>query len=96
MCLSQRRSIASLLTCGIVRKAYKRRALATHPDRLPQNVTDAEKAQANEQFRLVSLLQFPEYASANCGAQVNNAYEVLNDSGNRKVRAYSDGNREAF
>ena len=52
-----------------VRKAYRRRALQTHPDRLPPNVTAADKEAAEEQFRLV-----------------NNAYEVLNNADNRKVR----------
>ncbi|KAJ3519439.1 hypothetical protein NM688_g9301 [Phlebia brevispora] len=37
-----------------IRKAYKRRALATHPDRLPPTASQAEKEQANEQFRLVN------------------------------------------
>ncbi|KAK7686420.1 hypothetical protein QCA50_010644 [Cerrena zonata] len=37
-----------------VRKAYKKRALQTHPDRLPQGYTAEQKAQAEEQFRLVN------------------------------------------
>ncbi|KAI0629253.1 hypothetical protein C8Q77DRAFT_1142941 [Trametes polyzona] len=37
-----------------VRKAYRRRALQTHPDRLPQNVSAADKKAAEEQFRLVN------------------------------------------
>ncbi|RPD76576.1 DnaJ-domain-containing protein [Lentinus tigrinus ALCF2SS1-7] len=37
-----------------VRKAYRRRALQTHPDRLPQNVSAADKEAAEEQFRLVN------------------------------------------
>ena len=40
--------------CAAVRKAYRRKALETHPDRLPQNVTTAEKSAAEEQFRLVN------------------------------------------
>ena len=52
-----------------MRKAYRRRALQTHPDRLPQNVSPEDKKAAEEQFRLV-----------------NNAYEVLNNPENRKVR----------
>ncbi|KAI0693179.1 hypothetical protein C8T65DRAFT_760758 [Cerioporus squamosus] len=51
-----------------VRKAYRKRALQTHPDRLPQNVNAADKKAAEEQFRLV-----------------NNAYEVLNSTENRKL-----------
>ncbi|RDX54286.1 DnaJ-domain-containing protein [Lentinus brumalis] len=51
-----------------VRKAYRKRALQTHPDRLPQNVSSADKKAAEEQFRLV-----------------NNAYEVLNNTENRKL-----------
>ncbi|TBU49180.1 hypothetical protein BD309DRAFT_852171, partial [Dichomitus squalens] len=37
-----------------VRKAYRKRALQTHPDRLPQNVSPADKKAAEEQFRLVN------------------------------------------
>ncbi|KAI0367033.1 DnaJ-domain-containing protein [Pilatotrama ljubarskyi] len=37
-----------------VRKAYRRRALQTHPDRLPQDVSPADKKAAEEQFRLVN------------------------------------------
>ncbi|KAH9935909.1 uncharacterized protein BXZ73DRAFT_76725 [Epithele typhae] len=51
-----------------VRKAYRKMALQTHPDRLPQSVTAEEKKAAEERFRLV-----------------NNAYEVLNDTENRKL-----------
>ncbi|KAI0641933.1 hypothetical protein C8Q79DRAFT_918199 [Trametes meyenii] len=37
-----------------VRQAYRRRALQTHPDRLPQDVSAADKKAAEEQFRLVN------------------------------------------
>ncbi|KAI0675513.1 hypothetical protein C8Q78DRAFT_964120 [Trametes maxima] len=37
-----------------VRQAYRRRALQTHPDRLPQDVSPADKKAAEEQFRLVN------------------------------------------
>ncbi|KAI0741416.1 hypothetical protein C8Q80DRAFT_1194360 [Daedaleopsis nitida] len=37
-----------------VRKAYRKRALQTHPDRLPQDVSPADKKAAEEQFRLVN------------------------------------------
>ncbi|KAI0331447.1 DnaJ-domain-containing protein [Cubamyces sp. BRFM 1775] len=37
-----------------VRKAYRKRALQTHPDRLPQDVSQADKKAAEEQFRLVN------------------------------------------
>ena len=37
-----------------MRKAYRRLALQTHPDRLPQNVSTADKKAAEEQFRLVN------------------------------------------
>ena len=36
-----------------VRKAYRKRALQTHPDRLPQSTTAAEKERATEEFRKV-------------------------------------------
>ncbi|KAF8587840.1 DnaJ-domain-containing protein [Ramaria rubella] len=51
-----------------IRKAYRKKALQTHPDRLPQGATNAEKEAAAERFR-----------------QVNNAYEILIDSKNRKL-----------
>ncbi|CAL1714784.1 unnamed protein product [Somion occarium] len=41
-------------TTDDIRKAYKKRALETHPDRLPQGATTEEKASAEEQFRLVN------------------------------------------
>ncbi|PPR03217.1 hypothetical protein CVT26_008065 [Gymnopilus dilepis] len=37
-----------------IRKAYKKRALQTHPDRLPPTATPADKAAAEEQFRKVN------------------------------------------
>lgn len=37
----------------VVRKAYRKKALSTHPDRLPPNTSEAERQAANEQFRLV-------------------------------------------
>ncbi|KAI0821546.1 hypothetical protein BC629DRAFT_1461855, partial [Irpex lacteus] len=37
-----------------IRKAYRKRALKTHPDRLPQGVSETERQAANEQFRLVN------------------------------------------
>ncbi|KAI0343213.1 DnaJ-domain-containing protein [Trametopsis cervina] len=41
-------------TAEDVRKAYRKRALKTHPDRLPQGVSEAQKQEANEQFRIVN------------------------------------------
>ncbi|KAH7872976.1 uncharacterized protein C8R40DRAFT_1173044 [Lentinula edodes] len=37
-----------------IRKAYKKQALQTHPDRLPPNFTPAEKAAAEDKFRKVN------------------------------------------
>ncbi|KAF8202201.1 hypothetical protein BJ912DRAFT_944063 [Pholiota molesta] len=37
-----------------IRKAYKKRALQTHPDRLPQGATAADKAESDEKFRRVN------------------------------------------
>lgn len=51
-----------------IRKAYRRKALETHPDRLPQGASPAQKSASEEMFR-----------------KVNNAYEVLSDSENRKA-----------
>ncbi|KAJ3732042.1 hypothetical protein DFJ43DRAFT_1075274 [Lentinula guzmanii] len=47
-----------------IRKAYKKRALQTHPDRLPANYTPAEKTAAEDKFRKVNnayeILKDPE------------------------------------
>ncbi|KAF8196764.1 hypothetical protein K438DRAFT_1825514 [Mycena galopus ATCC 62051] len=47
-----------------IRKAYKKQALLTHPDRLPAGFTPAEKQEAEERFRNVSnayeVLKEPE------------------------------------
>lgn len=51
-----------------IRRAYKKRALQTHPDKLGPNITQKEREAAEEQFR-----------------KVNHAYEVLNDTENRKI-----------
>ncbi|CCL99671.1 uncharacterized protein FIBRA_01692 [Fibroporia radiculosa] len=37
-----------------IRKAYRRRALQTHPDRLPPNISATDKAVAEEEFRKVN------------------------------------------
>ncbi|KDQ61568.1 hypothetical protein JAAARDRAFT_31025 [Jaapia argillacea MUCL 33604] len=37
-----------------IRKAYKKAALKTHPDRLPQGITPEQKAEAEEKFRVVN------------------------------------------
>ncbi|KAI6044182.1 hypothetical protein EDC04DRAFT_2599537 [Pisolithus marmoratus] len=37
-----------------IRKAYRRKALETHPDRLPQNASAADKAASEEMFRRVN------------------------------------------
>ncbi|KAL4062482.1 hypothetical protein V8B97DRAFT_1869842 [Scleroderma yunnanense] len=37
-----------------IRKAYRRRALETHPDRLPQNASATQKATSEEMFRKVN------------------------------------------
>ena len=38
-----------------VRKAYKRKALQTHPDRLPPGATPEDKAASEELFRKVKV-----------------------------------------
>ncbi|KAG6817548.1 hypothetical protein H0H87_007516 [Tephrocybe sp. NHM501043] len=39
-----------------IRKAYKRRALQTHPDRLVPGASEEEKASSEEQFRKVNTI----------------------------------------
>lgn len=41
------------MALALVRKAYRRKALETHPDRLPQNASAAQKAASEERFRKV-------------------------------------------
>jgi DnaJ family protein B protein 6 len=70
-----------------VRKAYKKKALKTHPDRLPQGATASDKALSEEQFRKVcmpSIRHLSQHTEQPL-QQVNNAYEILNDAQNRKV-----------
>ncbi|THU91526.1 DnaJ-domain-containing protein [Dendrothele bispora CBS 962.96] len=46
--------VAANATPEEIRKAYKKRALETHPDRLPPGATPAEKEQSEEKFRKVN------------------------------------------
>ncbi|KAF9245300.1 DnaJ domain-containing protein [Melanogaster broomeanus] len=46
--------ISRLATSEEIRKAYRRKALETHPDRLPQGATAGEKAASEEMFRKVN------------------------------------------
>lgn len=50
------RHILLTCSCATVRKAYRKRALQTHPDRLPQGSTSDQKSAAEEQFRQGELL----------------------------------------
>lgn len=47
--------ILNIFPFSQVRKAYKKRALQTHPDRLPQGATADDKRSAEEQFRKGSV-----------------------------------------
>lgn len=78
--------LISRLTSTTVRKAYKKRALQTHPDRLPQGATAADKSDSDEKFRRVRQLSFL-CSNALTYLQVNNAYEVLSDPAKRKASA---------
>ncbi|KAF8489318.1 hypothetical protein JB92DRAFT_3129488 [Gautieria morchelliformis] len=62
-----------------IRRAYRKKALRTHPDRLPQGATAAEKDAANEQFRIVGT-------DFDCLApMLADLSKVLMDSKNRKL-----------
>ncbi|KAF8347760.1 hypothetical protein F5887DRAFT_954020 [Amanita rubescens] len=60
--------VSKTATIEDIRKAYKRKALQTHPDRLPQGSTPEDKANSEEQFRLVNnayeILSDPQKRSA--------------------------------
>jgi DnaJ family protein B protein 6 len=47
-------NISNNATMDEIRKAYKKKALQTHPDRLPPGSTPEDKKHAEEQFRLVN------------------------------------------
>jgi len=86
-----RHSTSHVHTCSwlssAVKKAYRKRALQTHPDRLPRNATDADRERATDEFRKVSpILDWDVLATKWFDYQVNNAYEVLNDTTKREVR----------
>ncbi|KAG5639094.1 hypothetical protein H0H81_007038 [Sphagnurus paluster] len=74
-----------------IRKAYKKKALQTHPDRLPPGTSSEEKAASEEAFRKASYAKLSTMQS-NVNLlliylQVNNAYEVLKDSEKRRIFA---------
>lgn len=48
----------TLTAARVVRKAYKKLALQTHPDRLPPGASPADKAATEEKFRKVRTLVF--------------------------------------
>ena len=74
----------SLFIDPVVRKAYRKKALLTHPDRLPQGATDEQKAISEEQFKRVGVV-FQLFFGTLIVEQVNNAYEVLIDPTKRQV-----------
>lgn len=74
-----------------VRKAYRKRALETHPDKLEPNASDKEKQEAERQFHRVSITVFGVPFSSRFSAasdvtlQVHEAFEILSDTIKRKV-----------
>lgn len=50
---------------ALVRKAYKKMALQTHPDRLSPNATPDDKAASEERFRQVSMPSFWGWGARN-------------------------------
>lgn len=67
-----------------VRRAYKKRALETHPDRLPPGATPDQKSASEDKFRKVYFTYAMCYFTHQ-SQKVNNAYEVLSDPKKRKV-----------
>jgi DnaJ family protein B protein 6 len=55
--LHRAKAIGNWLTRSKVRKAYRRKALQTHPDRLPKDATDQDIKNAAEDFRIVCIPQ---------------------------------------
>ena len=69
---------------AVVRRAYKKRALETHPDRLPPGATPDQKAASEDMFRKVYFIYMMNRFTYQ-SQKVNNAYEVLSDPKKRKV-----------
>lgn len=54
-CNSFRRPVRLLNSFIIVRKAYRKRALETHPDKLDPGANEKEKQEAERQFHEVNI-----------------------------------------
>jgi DnaJ-class molecular chaperone len=72
---------------ALVRKAYKKQALKTHPDTLPAGLSEEEKGNAAEKFREVctSAAHFLVPGVAHLTFQISHACEILTDPEKRKV-----------
>lgn len=74
-----------------VRKAYRKKALETHPDKLSPHASAAKRQAAEAQFHLVSTLLCHTLLGAHLSSdisvwQIHSAFETLSDPHRRKVR----------
>lgn len=72
-----------------VRRSYKQKVLETHPDKLSPTASEEEKSLAQELFRQVGLYPIPfpgDTLSHQLSDQVQDAFEILNDPVERRVR----------
>lgn len=69
-----------------MRKAYREKALKTHPDRLGLDSSAAQRRAAEAQFHLVSVSSsYLTAMSLSVFPQIHNAYETLRDPHRRRV-----------
>ncbi|KAF8920802.1 hypothetical protein CPB85DRAFT_1273050 [Mucidula mucida] len=79
-------NIPSSATTDEVKRAYRKLALETHPDRLSPPATPEQKTRSAEQFRLVRAISSNKCVEAHAlHFQINNAYEVLVDPEKRRI-----------
>ncbi|KAI0320864.1 hypothetical protein OF83DRAFT_1102671 [Amylostereum chailletii] len=69
-----------------IRKAYRKAALRTHPDRLPPSTSAADRERSTEEFRNARTNHLSASRPSNrpLSFQISNAYEILSDPTKRQ------------
>src|SRR6266576_4407815 len=81
-------SISIDVQISSVRKAYKKKALETHPDRIGPNASEIRRETALARFQKVFKRVGRESLDLSC-EQVNEAFNILGDKQKRKARIHS-------